>query len=147
MLRHTVGCVSFAMLLLALPATAIGADRQEDPGKWVIQSVPPGVPVSAPLPALNLTDAQREQIRKVVVTKNTDIQFRLKPTKSAKDFTPEIGATLPKGVKGQALPAEATAQLPKLRSYLYVTMQDQVLIVNGMSNKIVDMFSETQPIM
>ncbi len=36
--------------------------------------------------------------------------------------------------------------LPELRDYLYVKMKDQVLIVNGMTNKIVDMFSETQPL-
>jgi hypothetical protein len=29
---------------------------------------------------------------------------------------------------------------------MYVKMKDQVLIVNGMTNKIVDMFSETQPL-
>jgi len=145
MLRTTVCCVSFTTLLLTLPATAIRADPQEDPGKRVIQSVPPGVPVNPPLPALKLSDAQREQIRKVLVAKHTDIEFRLKSMKSAKDFTPAVGAELPTGVKAQALPHEVTANIPTLRSYQYVTMKDQVLIVNGMSRNIVDMFSATQP--
>jgi hypothetical protein len=111
----------------------------------VIQSVPPGIPVNPPLPALKLNDAQREQIRKVLVTKHTDIEFHLKSTASAKDFTPAVGATLPKGVEAQALPTEVTAQIPELRSYQYVTMKDQVLIVNGMSRKIVDLFSVVPP--
>jgi len=144
-MRATVCLMSFATLLLALPATAISADPQEDPGKRVIQSVPPGVPVNPPLPVLKLNDAQREQIRKVLVTKHTDIEFHLKSTASAKDFTPAVGAMLPKGVEAQALPTEVTAHIPELRSYQYVTMKDQVLIVNGMSRKIVDMFSATQP--
>jgi len=29
---------------------------------------------------------------------------------------------------------------------MYVKMKDHVLIVNGMTNRIVDMFSETQPL-
>jgi hypothetical protein len=36
--------------------------------------------------------------------------------------------------------------MPELRDYMYVKMKDQVLIVNGLTNEIVDMFSETQPI-
>src|SRR5262245_30891587 len=109
MLRTTVCCVSLATLLLALPATAICADGQEDTGKRVIQSVPPGIPVNPPLPALKLSDAQREQIRKVVVAKNTEIEFHLKSTATAKDFTPAVGATLPKSIEAQALPNEVTA--------------------------------------
>jgi len=54
--------------------------------------------------------------------------------------------TLPKGVKGQTLPAEVTATIPELRNHFYVTMKDQVLIVAGMSHKIIDIFSETQPV-
>ncbi|OAF12095.1 hypothetical protein [Bradyrhizobium neotropicale] len=98
------------------------------------------------LPKLNLTNAQREQIRKTVLTEHNDVQFRLKAVQSAKAFTPAVGATLPKGVKAQGLPAQVLSQLPELRDYMYATMKDQVLIVNGMTNKIVDMFSETQPL-
>ena len=36
--------------------------------------------------------------------------------------------------------------MPELRDYMYVKMEDQVLIVNGMTDKIVDAFSETQPL-
>ncbi|MEK9285588.1 hypothetical protein MTR72_39345 [Bradyrhizobium sp. ISRA442] len=98
------------------------------------------------LPKLSLTNAQREQIRKTVLTEHNDIQFRQAATKSAKDFTPAVGATLPKGVKAQGLPTQVLSQLPELRDYMYAKMKDQVLIVNGMTNKIVDMFSETQPL-
>jgi len=98
------------------------------------------------LPKLSLTNAQREQIRKGVLGQNTEVEFRLKATKSAKDFTPQAGAKLPKGVKGQSLPTAVLAQLPQLRDYKYVTMKDQVLIVDSMTKKIVDVFSETQPL-
>jgi hypothetical protein len=98
------------------------------------------------LPKLNLTNTQREQIRKAVLTEHNEVEFRLKATKSAKDFTPVVGAKIPKGVKAQSLPTPVLSQIPELRDYMYVKMKDQVLIVNGMTNKIVDMFPETQPL-
>lgn len=101
---------------------------------------------SPSLPKLNLTNMQREQIRKAVLTEHNEVEFRLTATKSAKDFTPAVGAKLPKGVKAQSLPTPVLSQIPELRDYMYVKMKDQVLIVNGMTNKIVDMFSETQPV-
>ncbi|HEX3161979.1 MAG TPA: hypothetical protein VHQ92_05320 [Pseudolabrys sp.] len=98
------------------------------------------------LPKLNLTNMQREQIRETVLTEHNEVEFRLKATKPAKDFTPAVGATLPKGVKAQSLPTPVLSQIPELRDYMYVKMKDRVLIVNGMTNKIVDMFPETQPV-
>jgi hypothetical protein len=104
------------------------------------------VPQNPSLRKLNLTNMQREQVRKMVLTEHNDVQFRLKTTKPAKDFTPAVGATLPKGVKAQSLPTPVLSQIPELRDYMYVKMKDRVLIVNGMTNKIVDVFPETQPV-
>jgi hypothetical protein len=104
------------------------------------------VPQNPSLRKLNLTNMQREQVRKMVLTEHNDVQFRLKTTKPAKDFTPAVGATLPKGVKAQSIPVPVLSQIPELRDYMYVKMKDRVLIVNGMTNKIVDMFPETQPV-
>ena len=98
------------------------------------------------LPQLNLTSTQREQIRKAVLTEHTEVEFRLPATKPAKDFNPAVGAKLPNGVKANGLPTAVLSQVPELRDYMYVKMKDQVLIVNGMTGKIVDVFAETQPI-
>jgi hypothetical protein len=97
------------------------------------------------LPKLNLTDAQREQIRKGVATENTEVDFHLKSTKAAKNFTPAVGDKLPKGVTGHSLPPTVLRQLPQLRDYKYVKMKGEVLIVNAMTKMIVDMVPETQP--
>jgi hypothetical protein len=104
------------------------------------------VPQNQSLPKLNLTNARRESIRKAVLTEHNEVEFRLKATKPAKDFTPAVGATIPKGVKAQSLPTAVLSQMPELRDYMYVKMKDQVLIVNGMTNKIVDIFPQTQPL-
>jgi len=103
------------------------------------------VPQNPSLPKLNLTNMQREQIRKTVLTEHNEVEFRLPETKSAEDFTPAVGATLPKGINAQSLPPPVLSQIPELRDYKYVKMKDRVLIVDDMSKKIVDMFSETQP--
>jgi hypothetical protein len=104
------------------------------------------VPQTPSLPKLTLTNVQREQIRKAVLTEHNEVEFRLKSTKAAKDFTPSVGAKIPKGVKAQSLPPVVLSQMPQLRDYMYVKLKNQVLIVNGMTNKIVDMFPETQPL-
>jgi hypothetical protein len=104
------------------------------------------IPQNPSLPNLNLTNGQREQIRRAVLTKHNEVEFQLKSTKSAKNFTPAVGAKLPAGIKGQALPREVVSQIPQLRDYKYVKMKDQVLIVNGMTKQIIDMFPETQPL-
>ena len=44
------------------------------------------VPQNPSLPKLNLTNMQREQIRKAVLTEHNEIEFRLATTKAAKDF-------------------------------------------------------------
>jgi len=98
------------------------------------------------LPPLHLTNAQREQVRKAVLTKHSNVEFRLSSTKSAKDFEPKVGATLPQGLVPDGFPDSVIEQLPQLRDFAYLKVKDQVLIVDAIGRKIVDMFSETQPL-
>jgi hypothetical protein len=134
-----------AVLAIVLGGTTISLAQPNGQGA-VELSNGTKVPQNPSLPKLNLTNVQREQIRKTVLTEHNEVEFRLKATKPAKDFTPAIGATLPKGVKAHSLPTQVLSQIPELRDYKYVKMKDQVLIVNGMTNKIVDLFPETQPL-
>ena len=135
------------VLLMAATVPALAQDNTRKTQGAVELSNGTKVPQAENLPKLNLTNEQREQIRKGVLGQNTEVEFHLKATKGAKDFTPQVGAKLPKGVKGHSLPPPVLAKLPQLRDYKYVTMKDQVLIVNAMSKKIVDLFLETNPVM
>ena len=135
----------FAALAIILGGTAPSLAQQSVPGA-VELSNGTKVAQNPSLPKLNLTNMQREQIRKAVLTEHNEIEFRLAATKSAKDFSPAVDAKIPKGVKAQSLPTPVLSQMPELRDYMYVKMKDQVLIVNGMTNKIVDIFPETQPL-
>ena len=103
------------------------------------------VPQNLSLPQLHLSAAQRERIRQTLLTQDTEVQFRLKTTQAAKNFNPKIGATLPKGVKPDGLPSELTQRIAELSDYGYAKMKDQILLVNAMTDKIVDIIPETKP--
>ena len=138
-------CIPFcaAMALLILPAAASSAAAE--PGA-VILSDGTQVPQIIPLGPLQLDKAQREQVRKAVLTAHTEVEFQLPETKPAKDFNPVVGAKLPSGLMPMGMPQALLAKQPQLADYGYVKVKNQVLIVNAMSNTIVDMFSETQPV-
>lgn len=132
------------LIAIAMLVTA-AAPAAAQPGA-VMLTGGAGVPQNPTLPALHLNNAQRENIRKAVLTEHTEVQFRLKSTKSAKDFTPAVGAKLPKGLKAIALPQGLLQKLPQLRDYKYLKVKDEVLIVNPMTDTVVDMFAETRPV-
>src|SRR5262245_7076723 len=137
-----------AVLLIAAIAPGFGADDRAQKTQGAVElSDGTKLPQSANLRKLNLTNEQREQICRGVLGRNTEVEFHLKTTKGAKDFTPQVGAKLPNGVKGHSLPPPVLAKLPQLRDYKYVVMKDQVLIVNAMTKKIVDLFPEIKPVM
>lgn len=135
----------FTALAIILGSTALSPAQQNVQGA-VELSNGTKVPQNPSLPKLNLTNTQREQIRKAVLSEHNEVEFRLAATKSGKDFNPAVGAKIPKGIKAQSLPTPVLSQMPQLRDYMYVKMNDRVLIVNGMTNRIVDMFPETQPL-
>ena len=101
-MRLTQNLVLCAALLLAAsalapvlsPSLAPAADNTRGA---VEQSGGNIVPQNPSLPQLHLSDAQRERICQTLLTKDTEVQFRLKTTQAAKNFTPKIGATPPKG--------------------------------------------------
>jgi hypothetical protein len=129
-----------AIMLFAAAAAAPAADNEHGA---VMQSGGNSVRQNPSLPKLNLNSAQRERIRESLLTKHTEVEFRLKTTKSAKNFTPKMGAVLPKAIKPHGLPSELRQQIPLLASYGYVKMKDQILIVNELSRKIVEIIPES----
>ena len=129
--------------ILAL-STSVLVLAAEDTHGAVIQS-DGSISQTPSLPKLNLNPAQREQVRQTLLTKHTEVEFRLKATKSAKDFTPKINAKIPKGVTPDGLPPELTQKIPQLADYGYAKMKNQILIVNELDGKIAEIIPETQP--
>ncbi len=132
--------------LLAASAAAPGVALAADNTRGAVEQSGSNLVPQNPSPAeLHLSAAQREQIRQTLLTKHTEVEFKLKTTKPAKDFDPKIGAKLPKGIKPGGLPSDLTQQIPELADYGYTKMKDQILLVNAMTGKIVDIIPETQP--
>jgi hypothetical protein len=128
---------------LLLTASAL-ASAAENPPPGAVMQGSDNISQSPSLPKLNLNTAQREQVRQALLTKHTEVEFRLKATKSAKDFTPTIGAKLPKGLAPDGLPSDLIHKIPQLADYGYVKMKDQILIVNELDGKIAEIIPETQ---
>jgi hypothetical protein len=78
------------ILLVTTSAVAPAADNAHG----AVEQTGGSISQNPSLPKLNLNTAQREQVRQALLTKHTEVEFRLKATKSAKDFTPKIGAKL-----------------------------------------------------
>jgi Protein of unknown function (DUF1236) len=95
------------------------------------------------IPPLNLSDAQRAQIKQALASEDTEVSFALKSAKGAVNFQPSVGAKIPKGLKLNPLPRPLVYQMPLLQRYTYLKFKNQVLIVNPMQRKIVDMFPES----
>jgi hypothetical protein len=131
-----------ATACLGVTAAAAAGPPAPQPGD-VVQSVPPAVSQHSTVPPLQLSDAQRDKIKQVLSQKDSEVAFLLKTTKTAKSFEAKVGEKLPSGLKGHALPPPLIYEMPVLQRYTYLKFKNQVLIVNPMTDKIVEMFPES----
>ena len=107
------------------------------------ESIPPPVSQNPAIPPLHLSQTQREKIRQAVDSEDTEVSLTLKSAKPAEKFEPSVGAKLPSALKLHPLPQPLARQMPLLKRYTYVRFKHQVLIVNPMTRKIVEMFPES----
>jgi hypothetical protein len=128
-----------AITALLAAAPVIAADNTHGA---VEQTVPPPVTQNPALSPLHLSDDQRARIRQALNGVNSEVDFQLKSNKPAQGFAPSIGAKIPNGLHPHTLPPPLLADMPVLKRYTYLKFKGQVLIINPMSRKIVDMFSE-----
>ena len=137
--RHAWLAAAFAVLAAGPAAAAANAANNQGA---VEQTIPPPVAQNPQFPPLHLSDDQRAKVRQALSGVNTEVEFQQKSTKPAQSFAPAVGAKIPKGLHPHALPTPLTRQVPALKRYTYLKFKQQVLIVNPMSRKIVDMFPE-----
>lgn len=134
MAKHIATYSAAALLVLSAAGMALAAGN-------VQQSIPPNVTSS--IPPLSLSDAQRARIKSVLADKNTQVSFALKTTKNAKSFEPSVGAKIPKGLKPHAFPPPLIYEMPQLKEYTYLKFKDRTLIVNPMTQKIVEIMPQS----
>lgn len=133
------GFVFAGVALAALGLTAAAAQTGNQGA--INQSIPPVVSAN-PVPPLHLSDAQRSQIQQALRGENTEVTFGTKTTKPTESFNPTVGAKIPASLKPHTLPPPVINQMPELKRYTYLKFKQQVLIVDPMSRKVVDMFPE-----
>lgn len=127
--------------LLCVAVTTAGAQNNTSHAGDVIQSIPPSISQNTKPPPLPMCSAGK--IKQVLSGEDTEVTFSLKATQSARSFNPAVGGTIPPSLKAHALPPPLIYEMPNLKRYTYLKFKGQVLIVNPMNRKIVDMFSET----
>ena len=137
---HRMTLAGMALACLGWAATA-AAQTAANQGA-VVQSVPPPVSQNPSPPPLHLSDAQRNQIQQVLRGENTEVTFGTKTTKPTESFNPAVGAKIPASLKPHTLPPPVISQMPELKQYTYLKFKHQVLIINPMTRKIVDVFPE-----
>ena len=137
---------ALALIALSVLATQVRAAEEhagQTPDKVIVQSGTAGVPVEGRTPPLQLTDDQRARICEVLLTR-TEVDLALKEHAKSKDFEAKKDEALPKDLKAEAFPQPLLSEIPATKQYTYVKFKGQVLIVNPMTDKIVDMFSATK---
>jgi len=89
-----------------------------------------------PKPQLQLSEAQRQQVLQAVTAKNTD-------DKVPADFKPANGAKVPsqKKLPLHPLPQPLVYQVPALKQYYYAKLPSNVLIVDPVTRKVVDVIA------
>ena len=87
----------------------------------------------APKPPLKLTDEQKKRVAQAINGKDT-------LDKLPEGFTPAIGAKVPIQSKlpEHPLPRPLVYEIPALKNYYYVQLDDKVLIVDPMTKTVVE---------
>jgi hypothetical protein len=135
-------CVAMVIVYVSI-SRADAEDRNTvNPGPMT-QSTSPTAAQKPSLPPLALSQAQRARIRQAVRSEDTEVSFALKPAKGAESFEPSVGAKVPNALKLHPLPPPLIYQMQPLKRYTYIKFKHQLLIVNPMTRKIVDMFPES----
>jgi len=114
-----------AVLGLVL-AAAPSAAQSPAPSRTVAGEV-------APKPPLRLTDEQKSRVAQAINGQDT-------LDKLPEGFTPAIGAKVPIQSKlpEHPLPRPLVYEIPALKNYYYVQLDDKVLIVDPMTKKVAE---------
>jgi hypothetical protein len=131
-------------LAAALALTGFSAAAQTTGAKSgaVEQTGSSAVPQDVKPAPLKLTDQQREQIRKVLTTTHNETTLTKKSTPDEKNFKPAVGAKVPGGFHVTGLPQPLISEIPVLKQYAYLKFNNQILIVDATTKKVVEQIPE-----
>jgi hypothetical protein len=140
---------TFRVMILGMISATIGAsgaltaNSNEDATAGAVeQSIPPAISQKVVIPPLHLSDGQRAKIRQALSSEHSDVSFALKAAKPAENFQPSVGATITKGLKPHPLPRPLIYQMPLLKRYTYLKFKNNILVINPMTRKLVEVFPQ-----
>lgn len=121
-------------VMLSASAMAQGSRPDSQAGPRTDELVTKGTAQKA---ALRLTDAQKQQILQALLARNT-------LDKAPEGFVPEPGAKVPSQQKLplHPLPADVVQKVPALKEYEYAKLEHAVLIVDPMTQQVVDVIPQ-----
>ena len=123
------GILSAAALAVLLSAGAAQAQTT-----IVTEPAQPRVVVTGPAPPLVLTPVQRETIYRTIV--RTPPQ-RTVTVGQAPTVTYRVGARVPQNVTLYPVPQEVVAEVPAVRNYRYMVINDRAWLVDPATSEIV----------
>jgi hypothetical protein len=84
---------------------------------------------------LNLTATQRHELWQ-------SLSKQAAKESAPTGFTAKVGEAVPSSIKLQSLPSNVSSQIPAVKSYDYALLQNELLIVDPSSKKIVDIITQ-----
>jgi hypothetical protein len=122
-MRSPILAALAGLVFLAAPAAA----KSPAPSNTVAGKI-------APKPPLKLTGEQKQRVAQAINGKDT------LDNKLPEGFTPAIGAKVPtqKKLAEHPLPRPLVYEIPALKNYYYVQLDDKVLIVDPMTKKVAE---------
>jgi Protein of unknown function (DUF1236) len=127
-------CASFALALVAGSGMAIAQTPPATPG-GVDDSITHPAPPARSLSQLQLTPAQRTTILNAVRQGGAKVA-------SPVNFVASVGALVPPSIELYLLPDGVLAQVPEARVVKYTTVQNQIVLVDPTTMRVVDVISQ-----
>lgn len=116
-------------------ASTIGAASAAEHSSSMSKSSEPSAMHSMAKPGLHLSKAQQKLAWR-------DIDRSSSTQSKPADFTPAVGATVPRGIVLKPVPATLGRQVSALRPYDYARLRHEVLIVNPAGKEVVDVIRQ-----
>ena len=116
-------------------ASTIGAASAAEHSSSMSKSSEPSAMHSMATPGLHLSKAQQKLAWRDI---DRSSSTQIKPA----DFTPAVGATVPRGIVLKPVPATLGRQVSALRPYDYARLRHEVLIVNPAGKEVVDVIRQ-----
>jgi hypothetical protein len=89
-------------------------------------------------PPLQLTQPQRQSIAEALVSEHTQ-------QRPPEGFAPQVGMTVEKNIQSQPMPPAVFHEIPVLREYYYAKLDRNLLVIDPMTSKAVDVIPRKWP--